>query len=230
MNRNTENLINESAAPSTVDHDTPVDMSELIWHGDLLEPFQRVHIPGSPVFSQYYAVNQIGQVLALPRKLRNRHTEYIRPAMLLADNPVVDSAGYKHVCLQVNGHPRKLVKRHRLVMLTFDFNPSHDTLVVDHIDGNKLNNALSNLRWATYAENSLNYKQQREAGTAKLKGGYVKQEERAQIVKLFEDGLTVAEIAENMLRGYQTVLKVLREKGLVTERQQVLMESVTNGN
>lgn len=43
--------------------------------------------------------------------------------------------------------------------------PPHPSYVVDHIDGDSLNDHPSNLRWATYSENTLNNSGNREAGT-----------------------------------------------------------------
>lgn len=45
---------------------------------------------------------------------------------------------------------------HRIVAFTFIPNPDPETkLFVNHIDGNKTNNAVSNLEWVTCAENNL---------------------------------------------------------------------------
>ena len=52
---------------------------------------------------------------------------------------------------------RKTISIHRLIANTFIENPENK-LCVDYIDGNKLNNNIKNLRWATNSENGMNRK------------------------------------------------------------------------
>jgi hypothetical protein len=66
--------------------------------------------------------------------------------------PCLHNTGYYIVFLK-----GKTYKIHRLLALMFISNPNNKPCV-DHIDGNKSNNNIFNLRWATYRENSQNKK------------------------------------------------------------------------
>lgn len=57
------------------------------------------------------------------------------------------SNGYKHI-----SYKGKSYRVHRLVAKAFIPNP-HNYPYVDHIDGNKLNNHYTNLRWCTHQQN-----------------------------------------------------------------------------
>ena len=63
----------------------------------------------------------------------------------------VGANGYKHVDLQQDGIKKK-VAVHRLLAIHFIPNPANKP-TVNHIDGDKLNNCLTNLEWSTYSEN-----------------------------------------------------------------------------
>ena len=65
-----------------------------------------------------------------------------------------DKDGYKGIILCKEGK-RKDFRVHRLVAIMFIENPDNKPLV-DHIDCNKQNNNINNLRWATNQENWRN--------------------------------------------------------------------------
>ena len=82
----------------------------------------------------------------------NEHTLLVRHKLLKrVKKYYLDECGYLRTNIQYNG---KKVKpcQHQLVALTFIPNPGNKP-EVNHKDGNKLNNAVSNLEWATQAEN-----------------------------------------------------------------------------
>lgn len=65
-----------------------------------------------------------------------------------------DKDGYKRLALSKDGKQKMFIV-HRLVGQAFIPNPENKPLI-DHIDRNKSNNNVSNLRWATPSENNLN--------------------------------------------------------------------------
>ena len=64
--------------------------------------------------------------------------------------------GYRYFRLSKNNH-KKMYYAHRLVAEHFIDNPNN-LPVVNHIDGNKLNNNINNLEWVTYSENTKHWK------------------------------------------------------------------------
>ena len=63
-----------------------------------------------------------------------------------------DQQGYQRVGLYVGNYKSKIIKVHRLVAETFIDN-IESKKDVNHIDGNKANNNISNLEWCTRSEN-----------------------------------------------------------------------------
>lgn len=66
----------------------------------------------------------------------------------------LDAYGYYVVDLYKN-KIGKTTKIHRLVAEAYIPNPENKPMI-DHIDQNKLNNSIDNLRWATHQENMCN--------------------------------------------------------------------------
>ena len=87
-----------------------------------------------------YSVSSFGRV-------RNDKTDRIL-------KPIKDTQGYYYVNLSKQGNA-KVHNIHRLVGLTFL--PNHDNKRMgDHIDKNKTNNNIINLRWSTSSQNNCN--------------------------------------------------------------------------
>jgi len=112
-----------------------------------------------------YKISRIGQVVGPRKDLKISH----------------DACGYPKI--KIKG---KYYNLHRILSLTFIPNLDHNTYnVVDHIDRNKENYSLSNLRWCSMKENSNNVTWKKFMGN--LKYNQYKDKERKILVKTFSD-------------------------------------------
>lgn len=117
-----------------------------------------------------YEVTKDGKIISLKYNKRREVKGYI------------DRYGYRRVLLHIDGRRVKYFV-HRLVAETYIPNPN-DLPQVNHKDGNKLNNNVSNLEWVTVKQNI----------THAIKNGLRKQNSRAvlneeqikEIKKLFK--------------------------------------------
>lgn len=109
-----------------------------------------------PGYEGKYAVTEDGSVWSYPNLAR-------KTGAFLKLN--ISTTGYYYVSLSIKSMIKKF-KVHRLVALTYIPNPDNK-ITVNHKDGNKLNNCINNLEWATQAENN------QHARNTKLNIGYI---------------------------------------------------------
>lgn len=128
------------------------------FEGNVYYVNQFVDIPG---FEGRYAINIEGQVYSYPNRYNGNKGRIMKYAY--------DKDGYITYLLKMNSKGYR-ISRARLLALTFIPNPENYEQV-DHIDRNKLNNDLFNLRWISVKENIENRKFERSKGYQKTKYG-----------------------------------------------------------
>jgi hypothetical protein len=94
-----------------------------------------------------YKININGDIKSLIRNSTGTNT---RKETFL--KPFISKNGYKRVALSKNSKTIKYLL-HRLIAIHFIENPNN-LKVINHKDGDKLNNELSNLEWCTHSYNS----------------------------------------------------------------------------
>jgi len=154
-----------------------------------------------PEIKDYYTVNDKGEFFSDnsgKMKTRNRAgTEYQIINFMTIDGK------------------KRTFRAHRLVLMAFNPVKNMDKLEVNHIDGNKKNNNLSNLEWCTGSEN------QRHAfktGLQKARKGEssnfskLKEKDIDLIFKLRKEGKTQQQIADAVNCSSSNISYILNKK------------------
>lgn len=103
-----------------------------------------------------------------------------------------DKDGYLRFNTSVDGRHKTLLV-HRLMALTFFEEPKKDK-VVDHIDRDKTNNCIENLRYASFAENIRNSSRHK-----------MTQEKKIMAIKMRNIGASIALIARALNVHYGSI-------------------------
>lgn len=115
-----------------------------------------------------YQVSNLGNVKSKDRYTKAKDDEIIhRKEFLLKE--FINKKGYKQVTLYDDNGKPKTMRVHKLVALAFIEN-KNNLPQINHIDGNKLNNKVSNLEWIS------NYDNMQHA----IKNGLINQELRKE--------------------------------------------------
>ena len=104
-----------------------------------------------PNYDDRYQASNMGKIRSKTRKTQFGRGWRIYESQIMT--PQEDKDGYYKVALAKDGRKKRFFV-HRLVAMTFLGIDSERT-VVNHKDGNKQNNNLSNLEWVTPSENTL---------------------------------------------------------------------------
>lgn len=100
-------------------------------------------------FEEHYKIDENGNVYSLDRYIGKK---------FFAGKKIkwsITNTGYARVQLSNGTGFRKKYSVHRLVAKHFICEPTEERNIVNHKDGNKLNNHYSNLEWCTAQENII---------------------------------------------------------------------------
>lgn len=121
--------------------------------------------------------------------------------------------GYHRTTLHIEGKS-KIYSTHRLVIDSFGPQYPGEGYEVNHLDGNKLNNHISNLQWATRSENiSHAYKN----GLIPDRKGYnnsnakLGKDERAYIIEKKSKGFSTIQLAKIFQVHTSTINRILKK-------------------
>ena len=95
-----------------------------------------------PGYEGFYQASIFGEIKSLPKNGTGKNSKILKPSTM--------PNKYSVVTICKNGI-KKPTTVHKLIAITFLPNIGE---TVDHIDGNKTNNKVENLRWCTHRENT----------------------------------------------------------------------------
>ena len=133
-------------------------------------------------YENLYQISMSGKVKSLPRSWKIHHWQDKSEVIITSKErflkPNISKRGYYKVVLCKDGQSQ-LKNIHRLVAETFLENPNN-LKVINHKDGNKLNNNIKNLEWCSQKENMQHafktglVKNNKPVRQYKINGEYVK--------------------------------------------------------
>ncbi len=102
-------------------------------------------------YEDCYIVSNTGIVKSIDRIIKTKKGMRFQKGKVI--KPYIDKDGYLKIGLHKNGICKNEFI-HRLVAIAFIENPQNKR-TVNHKDGNKQNNNVTNLEWATHQENNI---------------------------------------------------------------------------
>ena len=102
-----------------------------------------------PLYENLYQISNYGTIRSVNRMIKNNNGYRFLKGKIL--KPQIDKKGYFRIGL-TKDNKQKFYLIHQLVAKTFIPNV-YNYDIINHIDGNKLNNYVDNLEWCTHSHN-----------------------------------------------------------------------------
>lgn len=152
-----------------------------------------------------YQVSNLGRVKSLVGY--NGHV-YIKREKILKNSLKDSGSGYKRygVTLSVKGKIKHCMV-HKLVAKAFIPNPNNYE-VINHKDGNSLNNHIDNLEWCTVSYNL------QHAYNTKLKKSKIHNINKQQVINMLNSGLFQKDIAKNLKVSEHTIVRFIKKENI----------------
>ena len=157
-----------------------------------------------------YKINKYGEIKSLERKVKSSNGYRKKKSMILKQTD--NHRGYKTVCLCKKGRCKQFFV-HRLVAINFIREPLEKE-VVNHIDGDKLNNHYMNLEWC-YQKDNNQHAIDNKLWTAYGVNHYLSkfsEEDVGEIKNKYKCGYTYREISKIYNVHEATIGKLIREE------------------
>lgn len=140
-------------------------------------------------YEGHYQVSNLGRIKTLKKQVGRKGTEKLM-------TPYMEWNGYSRVALYKDKKPKQFIV-HRLVAEAFIPNPEGKP-VVDHINGDRTDNRVENLRWCTHSENSQNSLRIKNNGNYKT---IVIKDNKGNIFKSYREAAREYGIAPNTVKN-----------------------------
>ena len=169
-----------------------------------------------PNYEKLYQVSNYGRIRSYDKYVNNRFKDVLRKGRIIKLN--INPSGYYTVNLYKN--KKKQIKTvHRLVAEVFIPKISYKN-IINHIDGNKLNNNTNNLEWCTYSENTKKFIELKKPN---FKNYNFK---RKKVIAIKDDEIitfnSISECAEKLKSDKGTIFHILNGKGKTTKGYKII--------
>jgi len=152
-----------------------------------------------------YEVSDSGNV----RRVANLKTDSIGRKMFRETRPIKQFCPRRYNTVRLSNIKLKSFKVHRLVALAFIPNPQNKP-EVNHIDGCRTNNIVSNLEWCTPKEN-VAHSVQMGLHPVGVKNGRAKCNDKEVLVirGLYKEGRDIGSLANEFNVGWNTIRNIV---------------------